>query len=147
MSMKSELQEAMKSALRAKERVKLDTIRLLLSAMQYEEMQRGIDELPDDAVMPVLQRELKKRKEELEFAEKANRNDLKEKLALEVSTIEEFLPKQLSNEELEIIIVQIKNETPTTINMGAVMKSLQERHAGRYNGKAASEIVKRMLGS
>lgn len=142
--MKATLQEAMKVALKNKERIKLDTIRLLLSAIQYEEMQRGVEDLPDDVTMQVLQRELKKRKEELEFAEKASRADLKEKLMSEIAAIEEYLPKQLNNDELESIISSIRGENPDA-NMGAIMKSLQEKHAGRYNSKVASEIVKRVL--
>lgn len=143
---KQKLQEDMKTALKNKERTKLDTIRLILSAMQYEEMQKGIDELPDDAAMQVLQREAKKRKEELEFAVKAARKDLEEKLMTEVAVIEEYLPKQLTNDELEGIVKGLKDENPAA-NMGVLMKALQEKHGGRYNSKVASEIVKRVLGS
>ena len=142
--MKTALQNAMKAALKNKERVKLDTVRLLLSAIQYEEMQREVEELTDEAALQVVQRELKKRREELEFAEKASRPDLKDKLHCEIAAIEEFLPKQLSNDELEMIIANIRSQNPA-INMGGVMKSLQEQHPGCYNSRVASEIAKRVL--
>lgn len=142
--MKDDLKTAMKEAMKAKEKVRLDTIRSLLSAIQYEEMQKGVEDLADDAVIGVLQREQKKRVEEMEFAEKANRNDLKEKLHIELSCIEGFLPKQLSAEELEKIVVDLKASNPS-INMGMIMKSLQEKYAGQYNGKLASEVVRKAL--
>ena len=145
MSLKAELKESMKSAMKAKEQIRLDTIRSLLSAIQYEEMQKQTDELSEDDTIVVIKRELKKRHEELEFANKANRSDLKEKLLLEINTVDAFLPKQLSVEELERIISVMKDSTPG-LSLGIVMKTLKDSYAGQYDAKLASDIARKLLG-
>lgn len=142
--MKTELQSAMKDAMRAKDKVRVEAIRTLLSAIQYEEMEKKVDALPSDAILAILQRELKKRKEEVEFAEKANRSDLKEKLAIEMALIESFLPKQLSTADLEKALQEMKASTPG-LNMGTAMKMLKEKFPGQYDGKMASEIAKKVF--
>lgn len=142
--LKTRLQNAVKDAMRAKDRVKLDTYRGTLSALQYEEMQKGVDKLPDTEITSVIQREIKKRKEELEFAEKGGRADLKEKLDSEIAALQDFLPKQLSATELEKIIGEIKAAHPG-VQLGVVMKALQEQHAGSYEPKLASEIARKLL--
>lgn len=144
--MKSELQAAMKDAMRSKQKAKLDAIRTLLAAIQYEEMEKKVDELPQDSVLALLQRELKKRKEELEFADKAQREDLKAKLGEEISVIEGFMPKQLSSDQLEDILNKVRAEN-SGLNMGSAMKLLKEKYPGQYDGKAASEIAKRVFAS
>ncbi|MCO6429380.1 MAG: GatB/YqeY domain-containing protein [Deltaproteobacteria bacterium] len=141
---KSRIQESVKSAMKARDKARLDAARLLLSALQYEEMQRKVDELPDEVSTSILQREVNRRKEELEFAEKAGRKDALEAVTLEIKFIEEFLPQQLSGEQLEKIILEMKSRDPA-LNMGGVMKALKESYAGQYDGKAASEIAKRVL--
>lgn len=143
--MKNKLKEAMKEALKAKDKVRLETIRSLLSEIQYEEMNKSVESLSDDAVLQVMQRELKKRREEYDFAEKGGRADLFDKLKLEIAAIEFFLPKQLSETELEKILTKMKSDTPN-INMGAAMKTLKETFAGQYDGKVASDVAKRVLG-
>lgn len=142
--MKKELQSAMKEAMKAKDKPRLDTIRSVLAAIQYEEMEKKIDELPSDATLAILQRELKKRREEVEFADKASRGDLKEKLNLEIAAIESFLPKQLSAGDLENIITQLKTEH-AGLNMGTAMKLLKEKYPGQYDGKQASEVAKKVF--
>lgn len=142
---KDSLHAAMKDALRAKDKVRLDTIRGALSAMQYEAMEKKVEELTDDQSLAVLQREIKKRKEEIEFATQAKRDDLLGKLKLEISALEAFLPAQLSSTDLERIFGELRTATPG-IQMGAAMKQLREKYAGQYDGKAASEIAKRVFG-
>jgi len=142
--MKSELQAAMKSAMKAKDKMRLEAIRMLLSAIQYEELQKQISELPKEECLAVLQREHKKRKEELEFAAKAKRQDLKDKFSAEIALIEEFLPKQLSAAELEKIISDLKAQNPAC-NIGLVMKTLKESYPGQYDSKQAGEIAKQLL--
>lgn len=142
--MKAKLQEAVKSAMKERDRVKADAIRSVLAAIQYEEMQKKVDDLPADAIIAVLQREVKKRKEEIEFAEKASRNDVIEKVNLELKVIETFLPKQLSRDELVKVVTELKGKI-ANVNMGLVMKELQGSYGGQYDGKMASEVVKQVL--
>jgi len=143
--MKAKLKEELRIAMKAKNQVRMDTIRSLLSAMQYEEMQKEVENLPEESILNILKSEIKKRKEEYEFAEKANRQDILEKLKVELATIEAFLPTQLGAEALEKIITDYKNGNPGS-NMGGVMKLLKEQHAGQYDGKLASDIAKRIFG-
>jgi len=145
MPIKSDLKEAMKQAMKAKEQARLDTIRMVLSAIQYEEMQNKVNELSDDQILNVLKREVKKRKEELEYAEKASRADLQEKLKVEILTVEAFLPAQLSEERIEELLKSMKEANPD-LNLGAAMKALKESYAGQYDSKLASEVARKVLG-
>ena len=130
--------------MKSKDKIRLETTRLILSALQYEEMQKKVDSLPEAAAVAVLQREIGRRKEEIEFAEKAGREELKQKLLQEIAVIEEFLPKQLSPGELEKIISDFKEQNPSA-NMGLAMKDLKDNFAGKYDGSLASQIAKRIF--
>lgn len=142
--MKQQLQSAMKDAMRAKDKDRLEAIRTLLAAIQYEEMEKQVDELPPETTLAILQRELKKRKEEVEFAEKAARQDLLGKLRTEIGLIESFLPQQLTAEALEKTLLELKAAN-ASLNMGGAMKLLKEKYAGQYDGKLASEIAKKVF--
>jgi uncharacterized protein YqeY len=143
--MKKKLKEELKVAMKAQDRLRLDTIRAVLSEIQYEEMQKSVDELSDAECLAVAQREVKKRNEAIQFTEQAGRAEEKQKLLAEIAILEFFLPKQLSSEDLEKIVVGLKDSTPGA-SMPIVMKHLKENYAGQYDGKSASEIVKRVLG-
>jgi uncharacterized protein YqeY len=143
--MKATLQSAMKEAMKARDKVRLDTIRQVLAAIQYEEMQKKTEALSNDAILGILKSEVKKRHESMEFVEKAGRQEEKATLLLEITALESFLPKQFSEAELEKILAGLKAETPG-INMGGAMKILKERFAGQYDSKMASEVAKKVLG-
>lgn len=143
--MKAQLKDALKVAMKAGEKVRVETIRSALSAIQYEEVAQKVDELPAAGVIEILKREIKKRKEEEEFAAKANRPEAIAKLHQEMATLEGFLPQQLSSEALEKIIAELKAQNPQ-INMGLIMKALKDTHNGQYDSKLASEIAKRIAG-
>jgi uncharacterized protein YqeY len=101
--MKTILKEALKVAMKSQERLKMETIRSLLSEIQYEEMQKSVNDLSESECGVILQREVKKRYEAISFEEQANRQEAKAKLVAEIAIIEEFLPKQLSADALEKI--------------------------------------------
>lgn len=143
--MKDSLKSALKEAMKARDQVRMDTIRSILSAFQYEEMQKGVDEIPAEAQTAILKSELKKRREELEFAEKAARGDAIEKLHKEIAIIEGFLPSQLSAEAIEKILSELK-AADAALNMGLAMKKLKDAYSGQYDGKMASEIAKKIFG-
>ena len=143
--MKAKLKEELKLAMKAQDRLRLDTIRSALSEIQYEEMQKNVSDLSDAESLTVVQREVKKRHEAIQFAEQASRAEEKAKLQAEIAILEGFLPKQLSSEDLEKIIVGVKEATPGA-SMPIIMKHLKDNYAGQYDGKSASEIVKRVLG-
>lgn len=142
--MKAKLKAELIVAMKAREQVRVDTIRSLISELTYEEIQRGTEDLPQDVVLAVLKTGVKKRKEELEYAEKAARPDLVEKLNKELATIEAFLPSQLGADALEKMIVEMKSKNPA-LNMGDAMKQLKEGFAGQYDGRLASDLAKKLL--
>lgn len=143
--MKASLKEALKGAMKAKDKISLDTIRSVLTEIQYEEMQKSIEELGATECLQVVQREVKKRLEAIQFEEQAGRAEQKAKLQAEIAVLESFLPKQLSSDELEKIIVHLKESTPG-LALNLVMKHLKDNYAGQYDGKSASEIAKRVVG-
>ena len=141
-TLKARLQTAMKLSMKAKEREKFQTIRSVLSAIQYVEMEIG--EIDDQAIIVVLKTELKKRHEEIEFAEKAGRTEQIAPLNLEISVIEEFLPSQLSASDLQkFLSEQCSDRAGLTI--GGVMKVLNESFPGQIDGKIASTIIREFL--
>lgn len=143
--MKAKFHHDMKEALKAKQKIRLETVRGMLAAMQYEQIQKGIDELPEADCVAMLQREIKKRRESMEFAEKAGRQEMIDRLKEEIGIIEGYLPQQISPEKLSEMISAMKKENPT-INMGGVMKALKEKYAGQYDSKLASDLAKKLLG-
>jgi hypothetical protein len=143
--MKTRLKTEMKEAMKAKDKVRLATIRSILSAIQYEEMQKGTEDLPEDAILALIKAESKKRKESLQFATDADRDEEIAQLNTEIAVIDSFLPQQLSEEELEKIITDLQSEQPDVV-MGAVMKQLKEKYFGQYDGKLASQLAKKLLG-
>lgn len=144
MTYKSNFQEDLKTAMKAKDKVKLETIRALLSEFQYAEMQSGKDELTNDEVIAILKREAKKRSEEIEFAEKGDRAESLAKSREELAVIESYLPKQMSEQEIEVALLTFKGSNPSA-NMGTAMSFLKEKFAGQYDGKVASAVAKRVM--
>ena len=143
--MKTTLKDSHKIAMKAQDRLRMETIRLILSEIQYEEMQKSVNDLSATDCTLVLQREVKKRVEAIGFEEQANRPEAKAKLQSEIAIIEEFLPKQLSPEALETILVEYKTSTAGAA-MSTAMKFLKDRYPGQYDGKSASDIAKRVFG-
>lgn len=145
MSIKFKLKDGMKDAMRAKDKIRLDTIRLALSEIQYEEIQKKVGDLTDADITSVIQREIKKRKESIEIQEKAGRAEEAEKSRAEISVLESYLPKQLTESELRTVIEGYKASNPS-LNVGLVMKLLKEQHAGSFDSKLASDVARTICG-
>lgn len=145
MSAKELLQPALKEAMKAKNKVALDTIRGLMSAIQYEELEKKQEPLSAEQVVNVYQREIKKRRESIEFEKQASRAEQVSLLESEIQVIEAFLPKQLSEAELRSALEAFKAENPEAKGMGPAMKYLKDKHAGRYDSKMASELTKQLF--
>lgn len=143
--MKAELKNALKSAMKAQDKLRMETVRSLLADIQYEEMQKEVEDLPAADCVSIIQRAVKKRQEEMQFAEQGNRQELISKLKEEIKICEEFLPKQLSASDLETIVTKMKGENPA-LTLSVAMKQLKDGFAGQYDGKTASDVVKKLLG-
>ncbi len=144
MTLRETFQNEIKIAMKAQDKERLEILRLLLSAVKYEEIEKKVEPLPDAQVQEIVKRELKKKHEEIEYAEKAQRPDMITKLKRDLITLEAFLPQQLSREELSAAIKAHKAQNPQA-NMGTVMAALKQSHAGQYDGKLASEVAKEVL--
>ena len=142
--MKSKIKNAIKEALINKDKLRLETLRGVLSAFEYKEMADNVSELNEETGIAILKTELKKRKEELDFAEQANREEYVASLLEEIKIVEEFLPIQLNKDQLTTIIKSIA-EQEESASMGSVMKVLKSQYAGQYDGKMASELARELL--
>lgn len=146
MSLTEKLQEDMKLAMKSKDASRLSTIRLLWSSVSYAQINKG-GELTDDEVLEVLSREAKRRKEAIEAAEAGGRSDVAERERAELDIINEYLPKQLDEAEIEAIAREIAAEVGAREpkDRGKVMGQLMQRIRGRADGKLASLVVDKIL--
>lgn len=137
-----EIQESMK----AHDEIRLSTLKMLSSALNYEFIAKQ-HELTSDEEIVVVQREAKKRKDAIEAYEKANALDRAEKEKKELEILTEYLPKQLTGEELEKIVDGVITETGASgiSDMGRVIGGVMGKVKGAADGKAVSEIVKSKL--
>jgi len=143
------LTEDMKTAMRAKDTVALNVVRNLKSAMKYAAIEKlGAEgELDDVEAIVVVRRELKKMQDSADGAEKAGRPEAVEAARAEIAVLERYLPAAMSAEDLDSLVEAVITELGATSKkeMGAVMKVLQERVAGRADNKAVSSAVAKRL--
>ena len=146
MTTKAQLESDLKDAMRANDDLRKHTLRLALSAIQYAEVERGAA-LDENAVLAILQKEVKMRQEAIAEAQHANRPDLEEASKAEITVLEPYLPRAFSPEELEAqakqAIAEVGASSPQ--DMGKVMKVLMPRLQGRATGDQASQVVRRLL--
>ncbi len=147
MSLGHHLTDDLKKAMKAREQLRIDVIRMIKAAIQVKELEikRELDDAEMTKVMTTL---IKQRREAAELYHKANRKELADKEIREISIIEGYLPQALSEEEvLEIIDASIAETKATTLkDMGAVMKVLMGKLAGQaVDGKQLSSLVRTKL--
>jgi uncharacterized protein len=146
--LKERLRSDLTSAMKARDQVRVATLRMALSAISAEEVAGETHrELSDDEVVTVLGRESKKRRESAEAFDGAGRTELAERERAEQAVLTDYLPAQLSDEELASIVAAVISETGAAgpKQMGAVMKAVQPQVAGRAEGRRVAEEVKRQL--
>jgi len=146
MSLSDTLQEDMKQALRARDELKLSTLRLIRSSVSYARIEKG-DELTDDEVMDVISREAKKRRETIVLAERGGRREVAERENAELEVITHYLPAQLDEAEIDAIAREVVAEVGAVDikDRGKVMGMLMQRIRGRADGKLASAVVEKIL--
>ncbi|SJZ48874.1 hypothetical protein SAMN02745116_00504 [Pilibacter termitis] len=146
MTVKEKLTEDMKLAMKAKEKERLQVIRMLRAAFQNEEIKLG-HELNDEEELTILSREMKQRRDSLEEFTKANREDLIEKVTVEIAVVEEYLPKQLSDEEVANIVDEAIQQTGATskADFGKVMALVMPKVKGVADGGKVNMLVKEKL--
>ncbi|MCP4141029.1 MAG: GatB/YqeY domain-containing protein [Chloroflexi bacterium] len=146
MDTKTQLNNAMKEAMRAKDKVAKRTLTMVRAAIQQREKD-GREELDDNAVLAILQKELKSREETIAEAKKAGRDDLIADTEEEIIVLKKYLPEEMSTEDLRTLVNQViaEVEASTIRDMGKVMKIIVPRVAGRASGGDISNMVKELL--
>jgi uncharacterized protein YqeY len=142
------LSSDMKSAMKNKEKQRLNVIRGLRASMQNEAIKLN-KELDESEATAVLNREMKQRKDSLHEFESAGREDLAEQTRFEMDVISEYLPAPLSNEELESIVKEtIQEENASSMkDMGTVMSAVMPKISGKADGSQVNQLVKKHLSS
>lgn len=146
MSLKERLQEDLKSSMKNKETVKKSVITLIRASIKQFEVDNRV-ELDDDGIIDVISKQLKQRNDALEEFKKANRDDLVSETEAEIKVLKEYLPQQLSEEELEVIVKETISEVGATSmkDMGKIMSAIKPKTKGRADGKMINELVKASL--
>ena len=150
MSLQIKVMDAMKDAMRAKDKVALESLRAIKSGILLAQTESGAtEELSADAEIKLLQKLVKQRKESAEVYLKQARNDLAEPELAQATIIEQFLPKQMGMDELKLFIANIIKTTGANSmqDMGKVMGMASQQLAGKADGKSISTIVKELLGA
>ncbi len=148
MSLEQKVMEQMKEAMRAKDEAGLRTLRAIKAAILIEKTSEGAKETMSEAdELKMLQKMAKQRRDSLDIFTQQNRPDLAQKEQEELTILERFLPKQLTPEELEAALKEIIAQTgaASAADMGKVMGAATKQLAGKADGKAISETVKKLL--
>lgn len=145
MNLLEKLQADLKEALKAGEGERTGTLRMVLSSVhnrEIEEHAKGSDTLSESAVLDVLRKEAKKRKEAFDIYAKAGRKDLEDKEGRELKIIQVYLPKEMGEDEIEKIVRKILDSG--TKDFGAIMKEAMKEISGRAEAGRVSGVVKRL---
>ena len=147
---RDEIKAALTGAMKAGDKPRVGALRLVQAALKNRDIElRGSDAPPDDdtIVTEVLQKMIKQRRESIDMYRKGGREELAAAEAAEVTVIEEFLPRQMSDEEIRAAIDALVTETGagSVKDMGRVMALVKERHAGQLDMSKASQAVKAKL--
>ena len=148
MTLPEQIDVDLKDAMRAKDAEKLAVLRGLKSALKYAAIEKSDAALDDAAAVQVIRKQVKQRQDSIESFEKGGRPELAAKEKAELEILNAYLPKGLSAEELSALVRETIAEVGATskAQMGAVMKALQAKAAGRADGRALSAEVQKQLG-
>lgn len=146
MATKADLENALKDAMKAHDELRKRVVRMALASIRLNEIDHGAP-LDESGVLAILQKEVKLRQEAIQEAERAGRADLKTAAEDEIGVLEDFLPKQLTQEELDLLAQEAVREVGASSirEMGQVMKVLMPRIQGRAPGDQVSQAVRRLL--
>ncbi len=148
---RDKINDEMKSAMKAQDKLRLSTLRLVNAAIKNADIAAETAKKPslgDDDVIALMQKMIKQRQESVEIYEKGGRKELADKERGEIEIIRGFLPQQMSEAEAKAAIAQVIAETGAQgmKDMGRVMAALKQAHAGRMDFGKASALVKGLLG-
>ena len=144
--LKEKLMEDLKESMKEKQTLRKNVVQMIRAAILQVEKDKQI-ELEDNQILEIIAKEAKKRKDSLSDYEKSGREDLINQVKEEIEIISEYLPKQLTKEEITEIVKKVIEETGATSikDMGKVMKSAKEKMGATADGKTINEVVREML--
>lgn len=146
MSLNDRLMSEMKQAAKAKDKVRLSTIRMIRASIKNKEIEKR-KELDDKEIVEIISTLVKQRRESIKQFRQGNRDDLAKKEEAELEIVLSFMPKQLSREEIEKKVTEVIQETEakSVTDMGKVMKVLMADMTGKADGRVVNEIVREKL--
>jgi uncharacterized protein YqeY len=139
----AQLQRDLQDAMRARDRARIDVLRGVIAAIKNLKVERQIAQLPEADIVGIVRKELNKRVEIIGYARQAGRSETVAQSEAEQAILQAYLPQQLDPAALESVIKAIAAELGTT-QIGPVMAELRKRHAGQFDGKQASELIKKL---
>jgi len=148
MSLEEKIEAEVKAGMKARDKVKVSTLRMIRADIATFKLDRSKNEITDDEVVKIIRRHVRQHKDSIEQFEKGKRQDLVDIEKKELDILLGYMPKQMSEEELKKIVSEVLRETGASDKsaMGKVMKAVMEKVSGRADGKSVSRIVASMLG-
>ena len=145
--LKEKLMEDLKNSMKTKNEIRKNTVQMVRAAILQIEKDKGIT-VEDDKILEIIAKEVKTKKEALKDFEKAQRQNLIEQTNQEIEILQEYLPKQLSKEEIKVEVEKIISEIGATTmkDMGAIMKEAKAKMGASADGKTINEVAKELLG-
>ncbi len=146
MSLKEKLMEDLKDSMKSKDTIKKNTITMVRAAIKQREVDERI-ELSEDAILDIISKQLKEKRMAIEEFKKGQRQDLVELTEKEIEILLQYLPKQLSEEEVEEIVIEtIKEINATSMkDIGIIMKAVMPKVKGRTDGNIVNKIIKKVF--
>ena len=145
--LKEKLMEDLKESMKNKDVIRKNTVQMVRAAILQIEKDKGI-EVEDNKILEIIAKEVKTKKDALKDFEKAERQDLIEQTNQEIAILQEYLPKQLSKEEIKVELEKIIAEIGATSmkDMGAIMKEAKAKMGASAEGKTINEVAKEIMG-
>lgn len=148
MSLRDQIQEGIKNAMKNREQARLDTLRMAKGAILIKEKEKARAEaISDEEVVAVLRSEIRKRQQSMETYEQVGRQDVVDALKNEIAVIEEFLPKQLSEADVEAKVRAYLAEHPEMNHAGKLTGALKKELGDAADGKVLNDVCRRVLGA
>jgi uncharacterized protein YqeY len=146
MSLKEKLMEDLKDSMRSKDTIKKNTITMIRAAIKQKEVDERID-VSEEAILEIISKQLKEKRMAIEEFKKGQREDLVQLTENEIDILLEYLPKQLSEEEVEAIVAEtIKEINATSMkDIGLIMKTVMPKVQGRTDGNIVNKMIKKIL--
>jgi uncharacterized protein YqeY len=148
MSLQTRVMDKMKEAMKAKDTIALQALRAVKSAFLLAKTETGVkEELTEDREIKIIQKQVKQRKDSAAIFIQQNRQDLADPELAEIAVLEQFLPRALSEEEVEVVVLATINNLGASgmKDMGKVMSAVSEELSGKADGKVISTLVKKNL--